>query len=67
MSRMDWRKARPTAIPSRSVRDDEEFRERDADARWLERMECKHCGSVLSAVTFECVRGRHCPGVKRKA
>ena len=22
---------------------------------------CKHCGSVLSAVTWNCVRGEHCP------
>lgn len=21
---------------------------------------CQHCGSVLSAVTFQCVRGVHC-------
>jgi len=25
---------------------------------------CQHCGSVLSAVTWECVRGKHCPGNK---
>jgi hypothetical protein len=23
---------------------------------------CEHCGSVLSAVTFTCVRGDRCPG-----
>jgi hypothetical protein len=23
---------------------------------------CKHCGSLLSAVTWTCVRGNHCPG-----
>lgn len=27
-------------------------------------MTCK-CGSVLSAVTFQCVRGEHCPEAKR--
>lgn len=26
---------------------------------------CPHCGSVLSAVTFTCVRGDYCPGAKR--
>ena len=25
---------------------------------------CQHCGSVLSAVTWTCVRGEHCPGAK---
>lgn len=22
---------------------------------------CKHCGSLLSITTWECVRGAHCP------
>lgn len=26
---------------------------------------CKHCGSLLSAVTWTCVRGKHCPGGER--
>lgn len=25
---------------------------------------CQHCGSLLSAVTWQCVRGDHCPGVR---
>jgi len=27
-------------------------------------MVCPHCGSVLSAVTFTCVRGELCPSTK---
>lgn len=26
---------------------------------------CSHCGSVLSAVNFTCVRGEYCPGAKQ--
>lgn len=28
-------------------------------------MNCQHCGAVLSSVTWECVRGRHCPGPRK--
>ena len=30
-------------------------------------MKCAHCGSVLSAVTWTCVRGAHCPGPEMTA
>jgi hypothetical protein len=35
----DWRKARLSGKPSLSTRDETEFRDRDAAARWLARNE----------------------------
>lgn len=26
---------------------------------------CEHCGSVLSIVTWTCVRGAYCPGARK--
>lgn len=64
--RIDWRKAATAPKPKLSVVDEREYRENDAAARWLGKMECKHCGSGLSCVTWDCVRGKYCPGEKGK-
>lgn len=66
MSRhLDWNKANTALKPKLSVVDEHEYRSNDAAARWLGKTACRHCGSVLSAVTWECVRGRYCPGEKK--
>lgn len=63
--RLDWRKASITPKPKLSVVDEHEYRSNDAAARWLGKTACKHCGSVLSIVTWDCARGRYCPGEKK--
>lgn len=64
--KLDWRKASLDPKQKLSVADEKEYRGNDAAARWLDRHLCPHCDSVLSAVTWTCVRGKHCPGEKGK-